>query len=76
MTHPSEKYREWKEQKECERRTKTHKADTNKSGGTKSSDSSGRLVHLDKLKQALLTSHGFSELQINQIEAANIDALN
>ena len=78
MTHPEEKHGEWKERKDRERQEQkgrkvgTENAnpnvpnESNQSGTRKS-----KFVLSDQLKQALLTDHGFSEFQLEQLQSAS-----
>ena len=70
VTHPPEKHEEWKERQD---KMKGREKYSDKSGGDKNngsnptSSSDTRLVLSDSVKQALITDHGFSTLQIDQL---------
>ena len=70
VTHPPKKHDEWKErQDKMKGRGKfSEKSGGDKNNGSKQTSSSDvKLVLSDSVKQALITDHGFSSLQIDQL---------
>ena len=70
VTHPPEKHDEWKDrQDKFKGRGKYANKSNNNSTGTNSSGEA-KLVLSDAVKQALLTDHGFTPLQLEQLQRA------
>lgn len=77
VTHLADKHDEWQAQQDCKKQNRKDKMEREnlRSSETGSSDKKSsldslfdsRLVLLDKFRQAMLTDHGFYELQFEQL---------